>query len=202
MGLSGKICRGSIRGESELVFYNNRTIDERYLTIRDINTISIERLLHCLLSGKLQGLFRRHDFQTVRRHGLSYTKFSLSNLQLSEVVVSGDEFRLAISLTVENIGSVTGSEVVQVYTSLPTTSELTHPLLQLKGFAKVRDLVPGSKEHVQIVLDKYAVSYWNDIKDAWTVEQGVYRLEVGTGSDCLSLGAAFEVTKTFDWSGL
>ena len=66
----------------------------------------------------------------------------------------------------------------------------------------MRDLVPGSKEHVQVVLDKYAVSYWNDMIDAWTVEKGVYRLEVGTSSDCLSLGAAFEVTKGFEWSGI
>ena len=141
-------------------------------------------------------------FQYCCSYGLSYTKFTLSTLQLSEAVLSGGDFRLAVSLTVENVGRVTGSEVVQVYISLPATSELTHPLLQLKGFAKVRDLVPGNKEHVQVVLDKYAVSYWNDIINAWRVEKGVYRVEVGTGSDCLSLGATFEVTKGFDWSGL
>jgi beta-glucosidase len=135
-------------------------------------------------------------------HGLSYSKFTLSNLQLSEAVVSGGDFRLEVSLTVENVGPVTGSEVVQVYISLPATSELTHPLLQLKGFAKVRDLVPGNKEYVQVVLDKYAVSYWNDMIDAWTVENGVYRLEVGTSSDSLSLAATFEVTEGFEWSGL
>ena len=89
-----------------------------------------------------------------------------------------------------------------MYISLPATSELTHPLLQLKGFTKVHDLVPVDKEHVEVVLDKYAVSYWNVIIDAWTVGKGVYRVEVGTGSDCLSLGATFEVTKGFDWSGL
>ena len=135
-------------------------------------------------------------------HGLSYTQFNLSNLQLSKAVVSEGEFKLAVSLTVDNIGSVAGSEVVQLYISLPTTSELTHPLLQLKGFAKVRELVPGSKKDVEVVLDKYAVSYWNDVKDAWTVEKGVYRLDVGTSSDCLFLGATFEVVKAFDWSGL
>jgi beta-glucosidase len=137
-----------------------------------------------------------------RSHGLSYTKFTLSNLQLSEVVVLGGEFRLAVSLTVENIGRVIGSEVVQVYISLPATSELSHPLLQLKGFAKVRELVPGNKENVEVVLDKYAVSYWNDLIDAWTVEKGIYKVEVGTSSDCLPLGATFEVAKGFDWSGL
>ena len=89
-----------------------------------------------------------------------------------------------------------------MYISLPETSKLTHPRLQLKGFAKVRDLAPGNKEHVTVVLDKYAVSYWNVITNEWTVEKGVYRVEVGTGSDCLSLGATFEVTEGFDWSGL
>ena len=142
-------------------------------------------------------------FQICCSHGLSYSKFTLSNLQLSEAVISDGEFRLAVSLTVENIGNVTGSEVVQVYISLPATSELTHPLLQLKGFTKVHDLVPGSKkEHVEVVLDKYAVSYWNDMIDAWMVEKGVYGVEVGTGGDCLSLRATFEVTKGFEWSGL
>ena len=66
----------------------------------------------------------------------------------------------------------------------------------------MRDLVPGNKEHVEVVLDKYAVSYWNVIINAWTVEKGVYRAEVGTGSDCLSLVASFEVVKGFDWKGL
>jgi beta-glucosidase len=111
-------------------------------------------------------------FLNCRSHGLSYSKFTLSNLQLSEAVVSGGgEFRLGVFLTVENIGPVTGSEVVQVYISLPETSALTHPLLQLKGFAKLRDLVPGNKEHVIVVLDKYAVSYWNVIINACTVEK-------------------------------
>ena len=171
-------------------------------TIRDINITRIERLLHSLLSGKPLRSVLLIFFLKICSHGLSYSKFTLSNLQLSEAVVSGGEFRLGVSLTVENIGPVTGSEVVQVYISLPATSELTHPLLQLKGFAKARDLIPGNKEHVEVVLDKYAVSYWNVIKNAWTVEKGVYRVEVGTSSDCLSLAATFEVTKGFDWSGL
>ena len=67
-----------------------------------------------------------------------------------------------------------------MYISLPATSELTHPSLQLKGFAKAHDLSLGNKEQLEVVLDKYAVSYWNVIKNAWTVEKGVYGVEVGT----------------------
>ena len=50
------------------------------------------------------------------------------------------------------------NENFKLKNSLPAaTSELTHPLLHLKGFAKVRDLVPKSKECVQEVLDKCCV---------------------------------------------
>ena len=139
-------------------------------------------------------------FQICCSHGLSYSKFTLSSLQLSEAVVSGGEFRLAQSKTLGALLAPKSSP--EVYISLPATSGLTHPLLQLKGFAKVRDLVPGSKEHEEVVLDKCAVSYRNDMTDAWMVETGVYRVQVGTSSDCLSLGATFEVTKGFEWSGL
>jgi beta-glucosidase len=55
---------------------------------------------------------------------------------------------------------------------------------------------------VEVVLDKYAVSYWDDKMDVWMVEKGVYKLEVGTSSGCLPLGATFEVAKAFEWSGL
>lgn len=138
---------------------------------------------------------------------MSYTKFALSNLQLSEaVVLDGREFRLEVSLTVENIGSVTGSEVVQVYTSLPASSALTHPLWQLKGFAKVCDLVPGGGgkqvRDVRVVLDKYALSYWEEMRDTWVVEKGVYRLAIGTRSDCFCLEGTFEVMEGFEWRGL
>ena len=170
--------------------------------IRGINIISIERLLHFLLSGKLFRFRSTSFFNICRSHGLSYTKFALSDLQLSEAVVSNGEFRLGVSLIVENIGAVTGSEIIQVYISLPETIQVKTPKLQLKGFTKVRDLAPGNKEHVTVVLDKYAVSYWDVRIKGWTVEKGVYRVEVGTGSDRLSLEETFEVTKGFNWNGL
>ena len=52
-----------------------------------------------------------------------------------------------VNVALKNTGSVTGSEVVQVYTTLPTTSDLTHPPLQLKAFAKVQ-LEPGQSTDV------------------------------------------------------
>lgn len=105
-------------------------------------------------------------------------------------------------MSVANVGSVTGSEVVQLYVAIPTTSDLTHPPLQLKAFAKVRDLKPGGSERVDLRLDKYAVSYWDDRFHTWSVEKGDYRVCVGTSSDNLPLEANFNVTKGFEWQGI
>lgn len=135
-------------------------------------------------------------------YGLSYTKFAIEDLQLSEPVTSDGEFSLSASLFVANVGSVTGSEVVQLYVALPTTSDLTHPPLQLKAFAKVRDLQPGVSERVDLQLDKYAVSYWDDRFNTWSVEKGEYHIYVGTSSDNLPLEAAFNIANGFEWKGI
>ncbi|KAF9473031.1 hypothetical protein BDN70DRAFT_817828 [Pholiota conissans] len=135
-------------------------------------------------------------------HGLSYTTFTLSNLVLSTSTVSGGDFSLLASVKVTNTGAVSGSEVVQAYITLPASSELTHPPLQLKGFAKARNIAPGAEVVVEIKFDKYAVSYWSELYDAWVVESGVYGLQIGTGSDRLFLKTIFEVQDGFEWRGL
>jgi beta-glucosidase len=105
---------------------------------------------------------------------------------------------------VKNTGAVPGSEVVQLYVTLPTTSELTHPPLMLHAFAKVRDLAPGQSVRVDLKLDKYAVSYWDDIIHRWVVESGKYVIRVGRSSalEDLALEAKLHLKKSFEWNGL
>lgn len=140
----------------------------------------------------------------LHRHGLSYTTFEYSNLRISEPIVANNEIEVVLGVTVTNTGSVTGSEVVQVYVTLPTNSDLTHPPLSLKAFAKVRDLAPGKSETVDLKLDKYAVSYWEDRISRWVVERGEYLVRVGKSSapEALTLQGNFLVRKTFEWNGL
>ncbi|KAF9012112.1 glycoside hydrolase family 3 protein [Hymenopellis radicata] len=135
-------------------------------------------------------------------HGLSYTTFSLSNLSVSKPSFTEKDVSFTASLDVTNTGSVKGSEVVQVYMSLPKTSHLTHPPLQLRGFAKVRDLEPGKTDKVTVRLDKYAVSYWDDKIECWVVEKGEYEVKVGTSSEVLELGGSVGLERGFEWSGL
>lgn len=72
----------------------------------------------------------------------------------------------------------------------------------LKAFGKVRDLAPGKSEKVALRLDKYAVSYWEERIERWSVDAGEYVVRVGSSSEKLPLSASFKVTKGFEWSGL
>ncbi|KAG8855137.1 hypothetical protein FRB96_007175 [Tulasnella sp. 330] len=137
-------------------------------------------------------------------HGLSYTTFLVSDLKVLKVTNPEDTSAFCVDLTatVTNTGKVTGSEVVQAYVSLPTTSRFTHPHAHLRAFSKVKDLVPGTSKSVSLSFNKYGVSYWDDRESIWVVENGVYTVSVGTASDDLPLKDTFTLEKGFTWSGL
>ncbi|KAG8874632.1 hypothetical protein FRB97_005773 [Tulasnella sp. 331] len=134
-------------------------------------------------------------------YGLSYTSFKYGKVSASKPTGKASDFSVEISLSVTNTGSVTGSEVAQVYVSLPK-GHLTHPLQQLRAFKKVKDIAPGKTEDVKLTLDKYAVSYWDDAINKWRANKGIYTVRVGGSSDKTEEGMTFEVEKAFEWTGL
>lgn len=130
-------------------------------------------------------------------YGLSYTKFEFSDLSVKKA-----RDKLTVSVSVQNIGSVEGSEVVQVYVGFQ--SELVpRATKQLKGFDKV-SLRPNETKSVSIDLDvKYSCSFYNEMVNKWMVEKGVYKVLVGNSSRSTEfLEANFEVESTLLWSGL
>src|SRR5690606_26009622 len=64
-------------------------------------------------------------------HGLSYTKFNYSKLNLK---VAGEQVK--VTLKVKNTGKVAGQEVVQVYVGVPN-SEIKRASKELKAFQKI-----------------------------------------------------------------
>ncbi|KAG8916724.1 hypothetical protein FRC01_002899 [Tulasnella sp. 417] len=134
-------------------------------------------------------------------HGLSYTIFAYEAISVTSPPVTTQADTIQVSVKVTNTGKRVGSEVVQVYVSLPK-GHLTHPQNQLRGFAKVKDLAPGFTATVDISLDRYAMSYWDDINNCWTVDKGTYVLKVGGSSDKLPLQTTFEVLKGYEWNGV
>ena len=113
----------------------------------------------------------------------------------------GSDFELDVTVTVKNTGFIAGSEVVQVYVSLPDIG-LATPKLQLRGFAKARDIAPGESKAVTVKLDKYAVSWWDAVGHQWKAVPGTYGVHVGKSSAAMELEGEFVLEKGFTWVGL
>jgi beta-glucosidase len=111
--------------------------------------------------------------------GLSYTSFAYDNLRLSTDVLAPGE-RLTVSVDVTNTGQRAGQEVVQLYVH-DVASKLARPPKELKGFAKVA-LAPGETKTLTLALDRDALAYWNDAKQAWVAEAGEFEVLFGSSS--------------------
>lgn len=124
-------------------------------------------------------------------HGLSYSKFELSDLSAPRRISVGEPFRC--SLRIANTGPVAGSETVQVYVEDRATQE-AQPLRQLRTFKKIT-LDVGDEETVEIELDERAFAYWNSDTQTWTVSEGEYVIHVGTSSRDLQLPAELTIVQ-------
>lgn len=153
------------------------------------------------LRVSFSGLYKgRLTLNEPRRYGLSYTTFKYGSPTASSPA-SAPDFSVTVDVSIINTGSVSGSEVVQLYISLPK-GHLTHPLSQLRAFQKVRDLAPGKSDEIRFALDKYAVSYWDDLLHKWRADKGTYAIRIASSSDKVESETTFSVDKAFEWSGL
>ncbi len=112
-------------------------------------------------------------------YGLSYTKFEYSDIKLSADEINADG-ELTVSVTVKNIGSRAGKEVVQLYVS-DKHSSVDRPVRELKGYEKVA-LEAGESKKVFFKLNKTAFAYFNTTEHDWVVEDGRYDIEIGSSS--------------------
>lgn len=130
-------------------------------------------------------------------HGLSYTTFKYSDLEISPVDA---DCHFTVSLEVENTGKVQGSEVVQVYISDPESS-LPRPVKELKGFTKVA-LEAGEKKTVSVSLDREAVGFYDDRRGSWVAEKGKFEMVVAASSVDVRLTGELSLERSCTWTGL
>lgn len=128
-------------------------------------------------------------------HGLSYTTFEYSGLQLSAEKIR-DTDTLTAKVTVKNTGSRAGKAVVQLYVG-DVESTPIRPVRELKGFRKVM-LQPGESRELAFTLDKRAFAYWNREIHDWHVETGRFTVEAGASSRDLPLKAEVTVESTVE----
>ncbi|MBB6634298.1 glycoside hydrolase family 3 C-terminal domain-containing protein [Cohnella thailandensis] len=125
--------------------------------------------------------FRPERVQFEFGYGLSYTTFRVEPEQAR--LAEGDT--IAIHVTVTNTGSVyAGQEVVQVYYEAPQ-GRLGKPARALAAFAKTKLLQPGESQRLTLGFPVRSMASYDDAgvtgyRSAYVLEEGVYRLHVGT----------------------
>jgi beta-glucosidase len=105
-------------------------------------------------------------------YGLSYTRFSYSDLQ----VTGGDALRISFSVT--NEGGVAGKDIPQVY----VVDRAGTKGVRLIGWANV-SLAPGETRRVEVVADPRLLGDWSTQRRGWQVREGDYTVNVGHASD-------------------
>ena len=110
-------------------------------------------------------------------YGLSYTKFDISEMRIEKV---GDGIKG--SVMVENTGKFAGKEVIQVYLSKGSGSDLGRPVQELKGFEKTPLLEPGQKKRLCITIPWRELAVYEERKAAWVIEEGEYTFRIGNSS--------------------
>lgn len=113
-------------------------------------------------------------------HGLSYVSFEYSDLRIEKTGPTD----AVVRCTVTNTGTVEADEVVQLYIDDVDSSVVT-PLKLLKDFRRI-SLAPGERKEVtfRLSFDQFKLM---DIRYNWTVEPGLFRILVGSGSEDIRL---------------
>jgi len=124
-------------------------------------------------------------------YGLSYTKFSYSDLKLQKDKIKSGE-NLTLKFTLKNEGGIEGEEVVQLYVR-DILASVSQPVLALKNFKRIH-LKAGEEKQVVFELTPDAFKILN--KDLnWVIEPGDFRIMIGSSSKDLQLKANLTIEK-------
>ncbi|HEX7158513.1 MAG TPA: glycoside hydrolase family 3 C-terminal domain-containing protein [Edaphobacter sp.] len=115
--------------------------------------------------------------------GLSYTTFAYSGLTV-------DDAARTAKFTVKNTGAREGTEIAQLYASLPSAAKEDYK--RLVAFQRVK-LAPGESKTVTLTLNPTYISVFDTEKDAWQLLTGDYTVLVGASSRETPLHATLHV---------
>ncbi|NNE98367.1 MAG: glycosyl hydrolase [Pyrinomonadaceae bacterium] len=116
-------------------------------------------------------------------HGLSYTEFVYSDLQVqdSKLDLNGE---VKLSVKVKNSGKITGKEVIQIYIN-DKISSVTTPVKALKEFKKV-EISPNETVTVKFSIPINEFGLWDkDMK--YVVEPGTFEIMIGSSAEDIRL---------------
>ena len=126
-------------------------------------------------------------------HGLSYTHFTVS-----PGAATAEGGKVNIHAVVQNIGSLPGKEVVQLYVAAPEGG-LDKPTRELKGFAKTGMIQPGESETVVIKVDNYSLASFNEARSSWEAAAGEYKVMFGANVEDIRAEGAYSLSGVKRW---
>jgi len=115
--------------------------------------------------------------------GLSYTTYAYSGLEV-------DSAEKTVHFTITNTGSRAGTEIAEVYASLPQGSN--EPWQRLVGWKRVQ-LSPAESRTVSVTVDTRPLQTFNETSESWSLAPGAYQVMVGPSSDNTPLTASLAI---------
>src|SRR5271170_1736523 len=115
--------------------------------------------------------------------GLSYTSYTYSGLSV-------DSSAKTVRFTVKNTGRRTGTEIAEVYATLP--KGVDESFKRLVGWKRVT-LAPGESQIVTVAIDPRILQTFDESRDAWNLAAGDYDVFVGPSSDSTPLTGSLQM---------
>jgi len=128
-------------------------------------------------------------------HGLSYTSFSYSELELSTVAQGAGAMSgcagsvVCIKVRIANTGSISGVEIAQMYMGFP--DGVGEPAMVLRGFARSAVLEPGAFVDVAFPLKTRDLQIYLSQANGWVMPNGDFKVFIGASSRDLRLTSGF-----------
>jgi beta-glucosidase len=112
-------------------------------------------------------------------YGLSYAKFSYSNITLDKTSITPSD-KIEATVTVTNTGNFDGEETVELYIQ-DVVGSITRPVEELKGFQKIF-LKKGESRQVKFIIGINDLKFYNsNLK--YVAEPGDFNLFIGGSSN-------------------
>ncbi len=122
-------------------------------------------------------------------YGLSYTTFKYSNAKIKK---EGNKY--VASVIVKNVGKTNGKEVVQLYITAPQ-GIIEKPEIELKAFAKTRELKPGESQIVKMNFSNYDLASYDTNLQSWVTDAGLYQAKFSASALDVKQTVPFKAVK-------
>ena len=121
-------------------------------------------------------------------HGLSYTQFEYSNLNMDTIVPADGKIKL--NFMIKNVGQCRGDEIAQVYIR-DCVGSVARPVKQLIGFVRV-SLNADETREVSFEIDLKQLAF-HDLNMDQVIEPGEMELLIGASSQDIRIKQGFEI---------